>query len=288
MARRASDASIRRILARADRSSILVKRQVARAIAALQRETRIERIERALETGDAFAIHDLTSSLPRHLRRSVKTLERLFAETMSAEVASGLGLGIDFSLTSREVIRAAREESASLVTRITDQTRRGIRTLVARGQAEGIPPAELARLIKPLIGLTEGQARAVLRRRSVLLLDGRTRRDASQIAYRYAQRLLRQRAETIARTETIGSATRGQLSAWDAARRRGLVPQQSLVVWTTTPDDRTCPYCREMDGAQTLLGTAFETPLGSVVGPPLHPNCRCAIGLETIALERAA
>jgi hypothetical protein len=56
-------------------------------------------------------------------------------------------------------------------------------------------------------------------------------------------------------------------------------PARTLREWIVTPDDRLCAYCASMDGQRVGLGEDFQSGLGPVHEPPLHPQCRCAVSL---------
>jgi len=109
-------------------------------------------------------------------------------------------------------------------------------------------------------------------------------------------RIARERAELIARTETLKASNRGRLIGMSQS---GVVEGKQ---WLATYDRRTCPMCAEMDGVTmgpldkpffeegdsfTFQGTE-ETPAPrggvtyrfdyeEVQHPPLHPDCRCTI-----------
>ena len=109
-----------------------------------------------------------------------------------------------------------------------------------------------------------------------------------------------ERSRMIARTETTRAATNGQISAWEES---GVVTGK---FWLTASDP--CPFCKNMSeqygeksGGISLRdsywekGQIQEVPFGEkdeagnqrliklshnysdVVGPPLHPNCRCTL-----------
>lgn len=84
------------------------------------------------------------------------------------------------------------------------------------------------------------------------------------------------RAEVIARTETMRAVHEGQRQLWDQAVDKGLLPEDYKRTWITTPDDRLCPVCEPLDGevasAEGLYADIFD-------GPPAHPNCRCTEGI---------
>jgi hypothetical protein len=98
----------------------------------------------------------------------------------------------------------------------------------------------------------------------------------------YADALLLDRATSIARTETIAAANEGQREAWLQAEDQGLLNSEEVErVWIITDDDRLCPICEALDGATADLGGTFDSEdVGPLTGPPAHPLCRCAQGLQ--------
>jgi HK97 family phage portal protein len=102
------------------------------------------------------------------------------------------------------------------------------------------------------------------------------------------------RAAMISRTEVLRAAN---FSANEAYRQSGIVVSKE---WLTAADERTCPYCAEMDGKVVGVeevffdkGDTFETSGGkmdikvsSVQYPPLHPRCRCTIVPVTRSMRR--
>lgn len=288
MATRADLAALGRLRAIGDRATPAVRRQVERALRELGRSVPLARLERVLQSRDALAVHDLAASLPRRLGPALRTLERVHAEGARAGAAllttRGAKVGMRFDVADAFAVRAAREYGARLVTRVTQETRRAIRTVVARSFTEGIPPREAARLLKPLIGLTERQGVAALNLRRRLLDGGASRAEASARATAYADRLLGKRATMIARTETIAAASQGQLESWREAERRGLVRPGAQKVWMVTPDDRLCPQCEPLDEMAVPVHADF---LPGVSAPPLHPLCRCAVTVMAVPAPRA-
>jgi hypothetical protein len=117
-----------------------------------------------------------------------------------------------------------------------------------------------------------------------------------------ARRLLKRRAENIARTETIRAANMGTQFGWDAAADAGLLPPGTQKVWIATEDSRTCPICAVLDGNTVDLGGNFDVSVEATAftiegeeirvtatrpmkrssttrTPPAHPSCRCTLGL---------
>uniref|UniRef100_A0A6M3LCW0 Putative portal protein n=1 Tax=viral metagenome TaxID=1070528 RepID=A0A6M3LCW0_9ZZZZ len=98
-----------------------------------------------------------------------------------------------------------------------------------------------------------------------------------------------QKAEAIARTESARASTAGRIQAWQES---GVVGGKA---WSATGD--ACPFCLAMDGKQVGLSEPYfrqgdvqrvewDNDAGAIAlrhdyaptdGPPLHPNCRCAL-----------
>lgn len=212
---------------------------------------------------------------------------------------------VSFDATNPAAAEWARKRSAQLIVGITNQTRSAIRKVMHRAFIEHIPPRQAAKLIVPLIGLTEDQADRILDLRGEILAspgkkiwlgrkgirvpDDPTDDFVSRKLADYADRLLDTRAMTIARTETIAASNEGQREMWEQAVEEGDLPENALREWIVTPDDRLCPICEPMDGVTTGIGEPFELEDGTKVqGPPAHPNCRCGQGISEEVASRAA
>lgn len=187
-----------------------------------------------------------------------------------------------FDRANPEAVKWARTRSADLITGITDTSRAAVRRIMTRALEGKLSPREAARMIRSTVGLTDLQADAVLALRDKMVAQGRPASAIETQTDRYAARLLRYRAETIARTETVAAANEGQLQLWKQAQQRGLLPGKVRRKWITTPDERLCPICKGLNGKTAPLDGPFP---GGFMNPPAHPNCRCATGL---ALERAS
>lgn len=268
-----------------------VRAEVEAALRALQRSISVQHLEQVIASRDAFAIHSLVATLPARLRPALALLERAMlsgAQTARQMLPPDVRMGFRLDATNPLAAQAAVEGRAAAIRGITTETQQALRAVIARGFTDGIAPRELARLIRPMIGLSELQAQAVAGRRLNLIAEGRSVRVTAAATESYALRLLQQRAMLIARTEVIRASTQGQLLAWREAVRAGYLRPQSQKAWMTTPDDRLCRFCRAMNNRQVALGAKFVTPKGLVDGPPLHPNCRCAVFVVPVAVPRAA
>jgi len=204
------------------------------------------------------------------------------------------------------------------VQRLGDQTRAGMRDVLADALRQGRNPLDVARRLRELPGfaLTRGQARAVRTYREALM-EGRfgeaasrglhdrrftstpeTTEQLNRMVERYAERLASYRARTIARTEMMRSVNEGNRVLWQqVADKNGYEPEEVRRYWVVAPeiastaalDSRApaiagpCPICKPvpaMNPRGRRMDEPFRTPEGLIDMPPLHPNCRCIIYYE--------
>lgn len=200
------------------------------------------------------------------------------------------GTGFQFNSSEENVRRWMADRSAELVTNCCREQREAIRYLVAESVNHQMPPAELARYIRPTIGLTERQAAANLKyyenMKSQLSEDHprmkpeAIERRAREASARYAERQQRYRAETIARTELAIAYHQGNDEAVRQAMAQNKMPQMKKV-WSTSGDDKVCPACSALEGMEIGMDGDFSFTSGrhsmEVALPPAHPRCACAV-----------
>lgn len=277
------------------------------ALSGIQAEQQIQNLAEGggiISSGNS--VRDVVAALVQDgARLGLKNLDRIPVQKRPSSIADVMR----FDVVSQSVIDLIRRYTFELITGISAEMRTGIREIILSAFQFGGHPREQASQIRSLIGLTGAQVRAIANYRRMLdageylstltrtLRDARydatirrvardgatlTRRQISAMVQRYAERSLRYRALMIARTETIRAANGGQLEAWYQAQQQGLLPIDQRHKWLVATDERLCPSCRAVPGLNpggVLLGAPFQSPLGSVALPPLHPNCRCSVGL---------
>jgi SPP1 gp7 family putative phage head morphogenesis protein len=181
---------------------------------------------------------------------------------------------MSFDATNPAAVEWAHDHAAGLIKGISDDVQDAVRLTVVQAFEEGIAPRDVARLIRADVGLTERDAGAVMKQQLKWLADGVAPEKATARAERYANQLLNSRAQTIARTETMRASNEGQRQLWEQAREAGLIDATTMQkVWIAT--DGACDECQTVDGESVGMDEDFS--VGS--DPPLHPNCRCTIGL---------
>lgn len=216
------------------------------------------------------------------------------------------GVGAQFDLLNPQAQAWLEQRGAAMVREVTEQTRLGLRQSLASAFRRGLSPTDAAREVRKQIGLTRRQVVAVenyrafleglarresledpapavvdrlqrggLQRRQLgaLARTGMTPQRVEKLVSGYTERLLRERAQNIARTELLTASNQGQRELWRQAEADGSLDGGWEREWVVTKDDRLCPVCAVMAGKRAPLGGQYP---GGSGGPPLHPSCRCA------------
>ena len=180
--------------------------------------------------------------------------------------------------------------SADFVTNSTQTQIEGIRAVVYRAaNIENISVDELARVIRPMVGLTARQATSNLRYYENLRNNGVSEKRAKDLSVRYAARQHRYRGYNIARTELAFAYNKGADDAVRQAQAAGYMGE-TVKEWSTALDERVCDTCRALEGKRIAMDDEFDfkTRLeyrepGIKRTPPAHPSCRCAVKYVEIA-----
>lgn len=187
-----------------------------------------------------------------------------------------------FDVTNPRALEWVLRHAGELVRQITDETRAAISRIIQRMFEDGVPVDQAARELRQIVGLHERYALAVDNYRRGLVAQEMEPDLLEERIAAYADRLRRNRALVIARTESIKASAMGQQELWRQARDTGLLDAERVErEWLTTPDERLCPICEPMDGQLVGLEDYFTAGDGSIVlTPPVHPQCRCAVRLH--------
>jgi 8-oxo-dGTP pyrophosphatase MutT (NUDIX family) len=243
------------------------------------------------------------ASLPA-LRESLHQLKTGLPGGLGLEQEEKLKLVGD--LMGPRAANYAQQSGSQLITNLTTQSREAIRLAVAQATARGTPIGMLTQTIRGVLetvpavipsmtpgystqfaqaaqGLLPRQVSALGKYRQGLFLKGWANEKIETATLKKASQYRRQRAEMIARTETITATAAGQQALWEASAQQGLLDtSRAKRRWVITPDDRMCPSCGAIPGLNPEgvgLKEPFTTPNGPVMHPAAHPRCRCAVVL---------
>lgn len=201
------------------------------------------------------------------------------------ELLEGSSYNLRFDLINPYAVSYAQRKLPQIVQAHVDDAKQIIRDIITEAVSGKYTAQTAAMEIRNHIGLTDRYSRAVVKYREELASNGITGEKLDGKAERYAAKLLRARAKTIARTEIIQSQVAGRRALWNEAANNGLFDRHTAKrKWNTHEDERTCPLCMAIDGQEIPFNGVYTHPdLGNVNifgevlnGPTLHPNCRCS------------
>lgn len=181
----------------------------------------------------------------------------------------------------------AENRSAAFVTEVTATQIEGIRAVVFRAAVlEDMTVDQLARAIRPMVGLTHPQAMANLKYYEKLIEKGASQKKALDLSTRYAARQHRYRGYNIARTELAFSYNQGAQLGIKQAQEKGYMGE-TVKIWSTADDERVCKICGGLEGTRVGIDEEFNFPTrladpGIRLTPPAHPSCRCAVMYKEI------
>ena len=239
----------------------------------------------------------------------LRELDRIVAEVQKAD--NSYGAAFRFDVLNPYSVEWLRARGGELIREISEDTRRSIMDVVVEGFEQGRHPYEQAVAIRNVVGLTQRQSRAVGNFQRLLAGEGADLQEAmrralrdkrfdrtlqrqidedgllsqdqiQKMTQRYYERYKQYRAQMIARTETIRAANAGQQGLWEQNAELGLLPEErTRKIWITGPG--ACPLClaiEKLNADGVRLKEPFKAEGGSIEFPPLHPHCRCGMGLK--------
>jgi hypothetical protein len=290
MARRLSLERVKKALAKHDRA---IQRAFETAIRERQESINLTALAQAIEGRDfnrAIEIAGLTGADMFPFRQAMQEAYVDGGRTITA-AAPAFAARVALDGNAPRAVAWARDHVGGLITEIVEDQRNAIRQIITEQVDVGRGPRDAARAVRAEIGLTSQQACYVSNaRRQLENLDGNyftrelrdkrfdslvrraitdkkplSRADIDRITQRYSERLLKHRAEVIARTESITALRAGRREGIAQSIEGGAIKGDSLKrAWNATGDKRTRPDHRLMDG-ETVEGmdTPYVLPDGS-------------------------
>lgn len=183
------------------------------------------------------------------------------------------------------------EHGAEFVTSVTQDQKDAISALLTKRMRDGHTVDELSRLIRPCIGLTQGQTKATanyydsivenLKKEHPRMKRESIRKKAQDAALKYAEKQHRYRALTIAQTEMAFAYNRGADESVRQAQAQGLMGEVRKR-WCSSGDMSVCDTCDALDGTEIGMDEEFGFGgralfRGHKLLPPAHPRCGCGV-----------
>lgn len=234
---------------------------------------------------------------------SVLVEKKMAGVWMSAMAAGVAGQpmfdSLSFSINTQDpgIVSWIKDRGAEFVTSCTAEQKKAIQSLLVKKITDQHTVDELARFIRPCIGLTDGDTKAALKLYDTVKATLQTnhprmkpeniRKKALDATQKYAEQKHRQRAFTIAQTELEFAYNRGADQGVRQAQSQGLIGK-TIKRWITSGDDSVCSICAALDGTEIEMDDNFDFKgrllfAGQKMLPPAHPRCACAV--EYIEIE---
>lgn len=225
-------------------------------------------------------------------------LKPVWTEAMNAANADLMAKHPDyfFDPMSQEVLKWTNEHGAQWVSSIADEQKEAIAAMIDNAFSGDFTVDELARAIRPTVGLNKTQSKANVNYYNHIkesLLDNNpgmkektAEKKARDAAQKYAAKQHRQRAFTIATTEMAFAYNKGADEGLKQAQQQNFIGKVKKV-WSTAADEGVCSICGGLDGTEIEMGEDFNFKghtlySGQKQTPPAHPRCRCAVLYEEV------
>jgi hypothetical protein len=230
---------------------------------------------------------------------------------------SALTVSVSFNQVNTAAVEAMQTNRLRLIREFSNEQRAATHQALLRGIQEGANPIEQARAFRDSIGLTKAQEAAIANYKRLLknvgsdkaatrnvldraLRDGRFDRtvaraaregvalDAAQIdrmTARYREKMIKYRAEMIARTEALSSVNQGVDQMYQQAYDSGaLKPEEVKEKWVSAHDARVRSSHSHLNGQIHNVGEKWQGADGELryPGDPEAPaseriHCRCIV-----------
>jgi hypothetical protein len=264
-----------------------IQMNLSKGFKSFKRGLNRDQIEEAVKTGNVGNIQRLIpwNNLDTHLKQFPDLLAKVSGGSMkisSQGLPERVSSRLRFDWRNPAIKSWVKNRTGELVVGIQLDTQKVIQRAVMRSFTKAYTPRQVADEIKNSMGLYPRQQEALVNYRTGLEQDKKIDPDrVDSFVDKYSDRLLDQRAMTIARTETRFATNQGQIEIWNQAADQGLINHQtSKKVWIV--DGNPCEICEPMDGVAVPIEESWTLNTGETVDNPTdaHPNCFCGMELE--------
>lgn len=279
----------------------------------VRRSESLANLEYIIETQGVSGLLPILDTLPDELSAQLRpVIENAIAESGRVVVQvlpkAAITAPVVFSLVNPRVGAYINNYVGQMIREVSDETVKAVQIAVNQGIITGRNPRQIARDFRSSIGLTSRQEQTVQRLRAALekgeagyvnslttvtdsaknavsagkLSESQIDKIVEQTRLRY----VKQRTETIARTESLRATSVGQDLAIREGQITGAISNELLKRWLYRHDTRTRDA--HISAGETNgwipMNRAFTTPLGPLMFPR-DPNgsasntinCRCRV-----------
>lgn len=279
----------------------------------VRRSESLANLEYIIETQGITGLLPILETLPDELSAQLRpVIEDAISESGRVVVQvlpkAAVTAPIVFSLVTPQVSAYVNNYVGQMIREVSDETVKAVQIAVNQGVVTGRNPRQIARDFRSSIGLTQRQEMTVQRLRSALekgeagyvnslttvtdsaknaVSAGKLSQDQmDKIIEQTRLRYIKQRTETIARTESLRAVSVGQDQAIRQGQVMGSISNQLLKRWLYRKDTRTrdAHISTGENNGWIPMDRPFTTPLGPLMFPR-DPNgsaanvinCRCRV-----------
>lgn len=165
------------------------------------------------------------------------------------------------------------DRQGNLVTLMTKSELNKIASVIQKGIESGKNPLDVKRELDMVKGLDRPRANRLIKYEDFLRAKGLDEETIQKRVDKYFNKLLRDRKETIARTEMRYATGEAHLAD---AKENG----KKWKAWMTVKDDRVSDLCAGNEAVSWIkIEQSFPSGHSHVPG---HPNCRCTIAYKKL------
>ncbi len=261
-----------------------VQRALLRAFAILRQSLSEDELVTLVESGRldamlAMVFDDATMDralLPFRTRLREAT-QSSFRYTMPSLPGAGKidgVISVAFDHLSPFVLDGIQQLETKAITTLADDIRESVVTTVKQGLIAGKGPRDIARNLRPIIGMSPTQALNAAKYEAGLRAEEIPDATIARKVAAYQRKAVALNAETNARTATLDAFKLGQRLAWEDAIDKGIVDRGQLYhQWIGVNDDRERPEHVAMNDEVQPWGVPYSN--GELIPGESTYNCRC-------------
>lgn len=209
----------------------------------------------------------------RFVNAAYEPLMQTIVKEAANDVVRRYGMSV-IDAEAQQIASFITDRGGQLIREVSVNQYTAINTLVRQATlTETMSIDQLARAIRPTIGLTTRQTATTFRYYEKLVEAGMTPAKALERQATYAARMHRRRAGTIAQTEIAFAYNHGMDATVREYAAEGLLPIM-VKRWLTARNERVCRVCGTIHGEIVSMDGMFS--IGKDL-PPAHPNCQCKV-----------
>ena len=196
------------------------------------------------------------------------------AKEEEAASKNKITLDLDRDTSVREIHRLG----VDLITDINSQQRLVIKGVISDGLDNSLSYKTISKNLKDHIGLNRVQSKTLFNIEQDLKQQNVSPFNVKKIIERKTKQMITARAQTIALTESARAVSSGRYLIQNQMVDDAILSKNTMQIWLTATDERTCPVCAPMHEKKVKVGDLFTTGKGlKVISPILHPRCRCIV-----------